>query len=154
MFARPHNDVQVARWSAHRPGIAPSRQTNPLPVARTRLDAHTYVFAAFHTSFAVANRAYGAVFSRPTAARARHVELHVPALLCNLAFTLALRTLAGTLEESAAMAGRATLQVRHTQLQLGALDGLPEANIHLVFEVAARCWPRCSFGSATAAKHR
>ena len=36
------------------------------------------------------------------------------------------------------MAIGAALQMRHAELQLRSFDGLPEADIHLVFQIAAR----------------
>ena len=52
-------------------------------------------------------------------------------------FAVALRTFAGLFDEALAVAIAADLEPRDVELQLGALDRLPEADVHLVFQIGA-----------------
>src|SRR5664280_2462907 len=83
--------------------------------------------------------AHGAVLAAAAAARAHHVELHAAALLRDLSFAVALGTLAWALKEALAVAVGADFAAWNGELHLRALDRLPEANVHLVFQIVARC---------------
>src|ERR1035438_6003269 len=83
--------------------------------------------------------AHGAVLAAAAAARAHHVELHAAALLRDLSLAVALGTLAWALKEALAVAAGADFAAWNGELHLRALDRLPEANVHLVFQIVARC---------------
>src|SRR5664280_2676980 len=83
--------------------------------------------------------AHGAVLAAAAAARAHHVELHAAALLRDLSFAVALGTLAWALKEALAVAVGADFAAWNGELHLRALDRLPEADVHLVFQIVARC---------------
>src|ERR1035441_7157665 len=83
--------------------------------------------------------AHCAVLAAAAAAWAYDVELHAAALLRDLSLAVALGTLAGALKEALAMAAGADFAAWNGELHLRALDRLPEANVHLVFQIVARC---------------
>src|SRR5271167_4985072 len=138
MLARAHDDVEIACGCAHRAGIAAARKTNALTVARASLDADLERLGALHAALAVTHVAHRAVLAAAAAARARHVELHAAALLRNLSFPFAFRADAWTFDVAVPMTGPADLEVRDIELHHRASDRIPEADIYLVFEVAAR----------------
>ena len=139
-----HDDVEIAGRCAHGSGVAATGQTNALAIARAGLDANLQRLAALDAALAVAGRADGAVLAAAAAARTRHVELHAAALLRDLALAVALRTFARLLDVTLAVTVAANFQARNVELQLGAVDGLPEADVHLVFEVGTRPQARCA----------
>src|SRR5882724_5842011 len=71
------------------------------------------------------------------AARARHVELHAPAGLCDLAAASALRTFAGGLDVSLTVAVAAGVTTRDIQSHDAAANRRPERNVDLIFEIGA-----------------
>src|SRR5207247_336960 len=123
------------------PGFALLRSRRPAPgpaLSPARGDAHVKGFRPPHASFATAGPARGAQFARSAAARAWHVEAHLAR---------------GLLDGTGAMAGRARLRRAHRpgavtgfarvhsgdrELLHRAAQRVPEFNLDLVFQVAAR----------------
>src|SRR5579883_614096 len=150
MLARTHDNVKIAGGRSHCAGIATARQANALAIARARLDAHLQRLAALDAAFAVACMAHGTVPAAAPAARTGHVELHAATFLRDDTFAVALRTFARLLDVALAVAGTADLKARYIELQLGALDRLPETYVHLIFQVRAGLGTLHGFNAAAA----
>src|SRR5947207_6481397 len=101
---------------------------------------------------AAAGRAGVAQFARAAAARASEIELHGPRHLADVAAAFTLRT--SDFPEAAGagpLAGAADLVAGNVDSGLGAFYGLPEIDVHHVFEVAA-FFRRSLRGAALAAE--
>src|SRR5437870_5290063 len=133
-----HPQLQLARRSARAPRVSFARHPPAPAISHARGDAHVNGFRPPHASFATAGPARGAQFARSAAARAWHVEAHLAR---------------GLLDGTGAMAGRARLRRAHRpgavtgfarvhsgdrELLHRAAQRVPEFNLDLVFQVAAR----------------
>ena len=148
MIPNPNNHVKIARHSAMRPGIPFSRNADPLPIARSRLDADFQRFSPLHRPFPMAHRAIGDILSRPMTSRTLRIELHAPAGLRNLTAASALRTLAWRFDVSPPMTVGAGDASRDVQAHHATANGCPERHIDLILEVTPRF--RAFFGSCSA----
>src|SRR5579864_219559 len=130
-------------------GVAFAGEADALAIARPRLDAHSERLGAGDHALTLAHVADRARMSGAAADRARNIELHAAGGLSHLAAAAAIRTDAGRLQMSGAMAVGADILLLDVQPQLGSADGLPEPDVDLVFEVAAR-FGASLFGRAAA----
>src|SRR6185503_14637546 len=94
--------------------------------------------AAANHAFAVAYRARRKILSRPSAARASHVELHSATGLLNRPFAMALWADARLFNVSAAVAMAADILPRDVQAHHASANRRPERHVHLIFEIAPR----------------
>src|SRR6202041_2932801 len=92
---RPHLDdqIQIPRRRTLGSGIALTRQPNPLPIPRPRLDVELQRLPPRHHTRTFARRASILHLAASPAPRALDVELHPPAHLRHLSAPMALRTL-------------------------------------------------------------
>ena len=140
---RPHLDdqIQIARRAAVRARVALARQPDPLPIARSRLDAELQRLAPRHHALAVARRAAILQLARSAASRTLDVELHPSAHLRHLARAVALRALAASAGGRLALARRARLLPLDLQPRHAAAHRRPEVHAHLVLQVGPRPRP-------------
>src|SRR5262249_42218360 len=138
MLAGADNDIEVARLTAVRPGVTLSRDANALTVPRTRLHPHFERLRVLHDSFAVADRTRGLGLARAIAGRTRHVELHAPAGLRNMSFAAARGASPRRAHYTVASAVAASIEVLDVDLHHRAANRVPETDVDLVFEIAAR----------------
>src|ERR1039457_6374953 len=138
MFRHPHGDVQIAWRRAHGAGVALARHAQAAAAAGTRRNSYFDRFRAGDAAFASAGGAGVAQLARPAAAWAGEAELHGAGHLGDVAGTMALR--AGDFTPAArarTVARGADFVAVDVELGLGAADGLPEIDIHYIFEIAA-----------------
>src|ERR1039458_370620 len=131
-------DVEIARRGAHGTGVALARHAQAAAAAGARRNADLHRFRACDAAFAAAGGAGVAQLAGPAAARAGEAELHGAGHLGDVAGTMALR--AGDSAPAArarTVAGTADFVAVDAELGLGAADGLPEIDIHYIFEIAA-----------------
>ena len=92
-------------------------------------------------------------FSRTTAARARHVELHATAGLRDLSAAVAFRTRSRRAHDAFASTVSACGQVRNRQLHYRPANRVPEPDVHLVFKVCPALRLLLYRSSAASAEH-
>src|ERR1035437_8876762 len=140
VFLHFSGDVEIARRRSHGSGVALARHPQPGAVARARREARLHHLRARYAALAPAFGTGIPQFPRASAARAGQVELHGPGHLGHVASPLALWAggLAHAGHSRTRPAARAAqIVARDIQAHLRALDGLPEIDVHRVFEVAA-----------------
>src|SRR6202040_698056 len=108
---------------------------------------------ASHAAFAIARAAHGAQFSGASAAGARHVEAHFPRGLLDRSGPAASGASLRRTNRASPVAGFAGLHARDRKFFHRTAHGVPEINLHLVFQVAARFLLRLHF-AATAAPEK
>src|SRR5271157_20551 len=131
-------DVKIARGRAHSAGVALARHAQAAAVAGARRDANFDCFGARDAAFAAAGGADVAQLAASAAARAGEAELHGAGHLRHVAGAMTLRTghFAAT-ARARPVAGGADFVAIDVELGLHAADGLPEIDIHYIFEIAA-----------------
>src|ERR1035441_729856 len=131
-------DVEIARGGAHGAGVAFTGDAEAGPVAGTGRNADLHALGVGNASPAAAPGTGVAQFAAPAAARAGEVELHGAGHLADVsrAFALLADGFAAAGGTGAA-AGIANVVAGDIDARLGALDGLPEVDVHDVLEVAA-----------------
>src|SRR5579871_3573076 len=119
-------------------GVALAGDAQPRAVAGAGRNADLHGFGVGHAPIAAAGRARIAQLAGAAAARARQIELHGAGHLADVACPFALRTsdFAGA-SRAGAVAGAADFVAGDIDPSGGALDGLPEIDIHYIFEVSA-----------------
>src|SRR5882672_3558438 len=149
-----HAQVQIARRSAHRPRVAFSRNAHSRAVRDS--GRYTYIdrLRTPHSPFASARLADGSKLARSAAARARHVELHLAGLLLNRSRSMASRARLRRAHRSCSMTGLAGIQARDGEFLHRAAHGIPEIDLDLVFQVAARFVLRFHRGTSAAATEK
>ena len=153
MLSGANNNVEISWRSAVRSRIAFSRQANALAVPRTWLDAHFQWLGAGHNSF---TRARGAAFlglAGSAALRAGDVELHSPGCLRDVSAAASARTRFRFSDHAFTTAVRAAFLTGDVQAHDGTADGVPETDVHLVFQIAAGFGLSRHSGAASATKH-
>src|SRR5260370_3151307 len=133
-----NNRVQIARRPSVRPGISFAGKTNALPIASPSLDANFERLGLGYCAFAVAGWTRCQILTCSVTARTLDIELHPPTRLGDLSGAVAFGTLAGSLERSLAVTGRADVVARDIQPHHAAADCRPERNIDLIFQVRPR----------------
>src|SRR5437899_2501214 len=151
MLARADDDEEIARRSAVGAGISFSRDADTLAVAGAWLHAHFERLGTFHHAFTVARRADVLCFARSSASRARHVEVHAPTRLRNRSLAAAFRTRARSAHHASPTTVCASIEPRDVQAQYCSSDRVPEADVDLVFEIAAVLRPTTRAWSGAAA---
>src|ERR1035437_3789014 len=132
------SDVEIARGGAHGAGIALAGDAEAGTVARAWRNADPHEFGVGDAPLPAATGTSVAQLAGTAASRAGEVELHGAGHLADMSRTFAL--LAGGFAGAGgtgAAAGIADVVARNIDARLGALDGLPEVDIHDVLEVAA-----------------
>src|SRR5215469_2357173 len=122
MVSGANDDIEIARRTAVRPGIALAREANALAVAGSRFHPDLERLCALYQALAMTGRANALRFTSAAAARARGVEFHPAAGLRDHAFA------------SAIAAG---VKARDVDLHDGAAYRIPERYIDLILEVSA-----------------
>src|ERR1017187_2550089 len=138
MFRHPGGDVEIARGCAHGAGVALARHAQAIYTSPDRKSTRLNSSHRCDAAFAAAGGAGVAQLAGSAAARAGEAELHGAGHLGDVAGTMALR--AGDFTSAArtrAVAGAADFVAVDVELGLGAADGLPEVDIHYIFEIAA-----------------
>ena|SRR5438067_1368297 len=141
MLFDAHNDVQIARRAPTTPGIALSRNANPLTVARSRFDTDFEGLGDTQQPLTVAIGALILNLSGSMTTRAGHVELHPTAGLSDLSAPFAFRTGLPGANRSRSLANWTHVLAGNTQAQHSAANRLPESNVDLVFKIGSRFWP-------------
>src|ERR1017187_439275 len=131
-------DVEIARDGAHGAGVALAGDAQAGTVARAWRNADFHTFGVGDASIAATTGTGVAQLAAAAASRAGEVELHGAGHLADVSGTLAL--LAGGFAGAGgtgAVAGVADVVAGNIDARLGALNGLPEIDVHDVLEVAA-----------------
>src|ERR1039458_7794491 len=130
-------DVEIARGGAHGAGVAFTGDAEAGTVAGAGWNADFHALGVGDASLAAATGTGVAQFTGTAAARAGEVELHGAGHLADVsrAFALLANGFAAAGGAGAA-AGVANLVAVDIDARLGALDGLPEVDVHDVLEVA------------------
>src|SRR6266850_1100870 len=159
-------DILIASRAVPRAGHAFFFQPQRLPAIRSRRNAHAPAVCdsgwnahinrlrAPHAPFAAAGLACGSKLARSAAARARHVELHLAGLLLNRSRSMASRARLRRAHRSCSMTGLAGIQARDGEFLHRAAHGIPEIDLDLVFQVAARFVLRFHRGTSAAATEK
>src|ERR1019366_7034030 len=133
-------DIQVPWRRSHGSRVALARHPQSRAVARPRRNPRLHRLRARYPALTAAFRACVPQFPRASAPRARQVELHGSGHLRHVARPLALSAHAPARagdSRTRPAARAAHVVARDIQTHLGALDGLPEVDVHDVFKVAA-----------------
>src|SRR5262249_58297152 len=137
MVSGANDDIEIARRTTIRPGIALAGEANTLAVAGSRLYPDLERLRALHQALAVTGRANALRFTSAAAARARRVEFHPAAGLRDLTFAAALGTGSRRAHHAFASAIATDVQARDVELHDRAADRIPEPSIALLLEVSA-----------------
>ena len=133
-----HAQVQISRRRAHRARISFPRHAHSPAIRHACRDAHINRFCSPHASFAAARPACGAQLARAAAAVARHVEPHLPRRLLDRSCSIARRAGLRSSHRARSVARFTRIHPRDLQFLHRAAHRIPEINLDLVFQVAAR----------------
>ena len=131
----PDDHIQISGCASVSSGISLTSQPNPLPIARAGLNTHLHRIGPAYRPFAVARRTAGNVLAGSLATRTRHIKLHPPARLRDLAGAIAFRTFPRRFNVALAVTVGAGILPRNVEPHYTAADRGPERHIHLIFEV-------------------
>src|SRR5208283_2929290 len=131
-------DVEIARRRTPSSGVAFARHAQAGATARAWRNADVHQFGARHASIAAAGGAGVAQPSAAVASRASKIEPHGPRHLADVAGPLALRAVHfARARRTRPVASATDFVTVDVEPRLRPLDGLPEIDVHHVFEVAA-----------------
>src|SRR5471030_2730860 len=131
------SDVEIARRRSHGAGVAFAGNAQEAAVARAGRDAEFDGFGSRHAAVAAGGTGV-AQFPGSAAPRAGEIEFHGARHLADVAGAFALGTSDFARTGGAgAMAGGADIVTGDVDLRLSAFDGLPEIDVHYVFQVSA-----------------
>src|SRR5882672_6832063 len=149
-----HAQIQIARRRPHCPGVAFARNPHPRAIRNACRDAHVNRLRPPHASFAAAGLAQCSQLARPAAPRARHIELHLARGLLDRARSSARGASLWRANRARSVARLASVQSRDRELFHRAAHGIPEIDLELVFQVAARFVLRLHSGAAASAAEK
>src|SRR5471032_2978968 len=138
-------DVKIARRRSHGAGVAFTGNAQAAAVARAGRDAEFDRFGSRHAAVAAAGGTGIAQFPGSAAPRAGEIEFHGARHLADVAGAFALGTSDFARAGGAgAMASGADIVTGDVDLGLSAFDGLPEIDVHYVFQVGALFGGACA----------
>src|SRR5882672_1942917 len=149
-----HAQVQIAWGSAHRPRVAFSRNAHACAVCHSCRYANLNGLRTPHAPFAAARLTRGSQLARAAAPCTRHVELHLPGLLLNRPRSVAGRARLRGAHRTRSMTCLARVEPGDRKLFHRAAHGIPEVDLDLVFQVAARFVLRFHPGASAAAAEK